>query len=63
MSLWKACAAFFRPKGMQRNSKSPNGVMTAVLGMDSRAIGIWWYPRIRSTFEKILAPERFELKS
>ena len=32
VSCWKDMPAFFRPKGMRKNSYSPNGVMTAVLG-------------------------------
>ena len=38
---WNMCAAFFRPNGMRKNSKSPNGVITAVLGTSSRWAGTW----------------------
>ena len=35
----------------------PNGVVMAVLAIWSAAIGIWWYPRTKSTTEKTVAPE------
>ena len=41
MNCWKVCVAFRRPKGIQTNSKRPNGVVTAVLGTSSGATGIW----------------------
>lgn len=37
-----------RPKGIHMNSKRPNGVVTAVLGMSSSATGIWWNARTKS---------------
>ena len=42
INLWKVWAAFLSPKGILVNSKSPNGVVMAVLGMSSSSTGIWW---------------------
>ena len=56
INLWKACAAFLSPKGILRNSKRPNGVITAVFGMSMAATGIWLYPRTKSILEKIFFP-------
>ena len=39
ISRWNACAAFFSPNGIRRNSNRPNGVITAVFGMSSAATG------------------------
>ena len=41
----------------------PNGVEIAVLAIESEAIGIWWYPRIKSILEKMRDPVKRELKS
>ena len=38
----KTWSAFLSPKGMRRNSQSPKGVITAVLGTSANALGIWW---------------------
>ena len=38
--LWNAWAAFLRPKGIWINLKRPKGVMIAVFGMSSSAMGI-----------------------
>ena len=56
-------AAFLRPKGIRKNSNSPNGVVMAVFGMSSSSTGIWWYARMRSMCVKILAPWRVAVKS
>ncbi len=40
LSRWKACAAFLRPKAMNKNSHNPNGVAIAVFWMSSSAMGI-----------------------
>ena len=53
---WNAWAEFLSPKGILRNSYRPKGVTIAVLGMSSSAIGIWWYPRTKSTTENTVAP-------
>ena len=63
ISRWKAWAAFLSPKGVRRNSKRPNGVITAVLWTSSGATGIWWYPRTRSILEKKLRPCSWAEKS
>ena len=42
---------------------SPNGVVTAVLGISSGATGIWWYARIRSMCAQIVAPCKAAVKS
>ena len=63
MRRWNAWAAFFSPIGILKNSNRLNGVMTAVLGTSSGWTGIWWYPLIRSTFEKMHLPAKFDVKS
>ena len=43
-------------KGILRNSNRPKGVVIAVLGISSDATGIWWYARMRSSLENMVAP-------
>ena len=38
--LFHESLAFLRPKGMRRNSNSPKGVVTGVLGTSAAATGI-----------------------
>ena len=63
INLWKACAAFFKPKGILKNSKRPKGVIMAVFGMSSSAIGIWWKPFTKSITENTVMPDNLPLKS
>ena len=55
MKCWNVWAVFHGSNGIRTNLKSPNGVMTVVLGMSKGYPGIWWYAWIRSSFEKIVA--------
>ncbi len=41
MSFWNFWPAFFRLKGILRNSKRPKGVITAAFGTSAAAMGIW----------------------
>jgi len=54
--LWEVWPDFRRPKGILRNSKSPNGVMMAVFHMLSPSTGTWLYPFLKSSFVNTLHP-------
>lgn len=45
MNLCQDCAAFFKPKGIFRNSKRPNKVLTVVFLMSCCSTVIWWKAR------------------
>ena len=55
MKHWNVCAAFLSPKGIRTNSNNPKGVVRAVLGTSSGAIGIWWCACTRSSLVKMVA--------
>ena len=61
--IHNVCPAFRRPNSMRVNPNSPNGVITAVLGISSGSTGIWWYTLTRSSLLKIVAPWREAMKS
>ncbi len=63
ISRWKVLPAFLMPKVMWVNSKRPNGVMMAVLGMSSGFIGTWLYYFFRSILEKMTHPSALAIKS
>jgi hypothetical protein len=39
--LWKVCVALDSPKGVNKYSNKPNGIMIAVFGMSLVTTGIW----------------------
>jgi hypothetical protein len=41
MNLWKDWPVFLSSKGMQKNSHSPKGLITAFLWMPPSWMGIW----------------------
>jgi len=53
--LTNALGPLHTPNGSTRNSKDPNGVRNAVLGVSFGSNSIWWYPDLKSSFEKTLA--------
>ena len=63
MNLWKVWPAFFNPKGILRNSHSPKGVMTAILGTSVAATGICQYPFLRSMVENTFIPSSLVVRS
>jgi hypothetical protein len=44
------------------NSNSLNGIVIIVLGMSAAFIGTWWYPFLRSLFEKWVHPAALAAK-
>ena len=60
---WKVWAALRKPNGITQNSKSPNGVVIAVLQRELADIGIDQYAELMSKVEKILQPLSWLVKS
>lgn len=63
INRWNVWAALQRPKVINMNSKSPNGVVMAVLAMSSGWIGTWWNAFCRTIFENTIFSCKLFLKS
>ena len=61
--LMKVAGALVKPKDMTNHSKNPSLDLKAVFHTSVDSIGIWWYPDLRSSFIKNLAPFRLLMSS
>jgi len=52
----KVLGALVKPKGITSHSYKLNLVLKAVFYSLPNFILIWWYPLLKSTFEKIIEP-------
>lgn len=53
---WKVARAFIRLMGITKNSQWLECIQKVVLWTSSKTTWIWWYPEIKSNFEKYRAP-------
>ena len=61
--LMKVVGELVKPKGMTYHSNNPSLVLKVVLHTLVDTIGVWWYPDLRSSFVKKLAPFRLSMSS
>ena len=54
--LMKVAGALVKPKGVTNHSNNPSLVFKVIFHTSVDSIGIWWYPDLRSSFVKNLAP-------
>ena len=52
----KVLGALVKPKGITSHSYKPNLVLKVVFHSSPNFILIWWYPLLKSSFEKIIEP-------
>ena len=61
--LMKVAGALVKPKGMTNHSNNPSLVLKAIYHTMVDSIRIRWYPNLRWSFVKNLAPFRLSMSS